>query len=96
MGHRAQGRDLAEAGEGALHARAAELQALAIEHGITDLRVAGRGRLVGHVADNRDLFDVADFETAAAELLGADVTLFSDSVLEHPTASPDLRAATPL
>jgi hypothetical protein len=31
-------------------------------HGITDLAYASPGRLRGHVADDRDLFDVFEFQ----------------------------------
>jgi hypothetical protein len=51
---------------------------------------------VGHVADDRDFFDVADFQTAASEELRAEVELFSDAVLGNPHSSPDLHSAKPL
>ena len=79
-----------------LRRHAGDLLALAVGHGVSALRVAGPGRLVGHLADDRDSFDVADFETAAEALLGAEVELFSDGVLGKQNVSPDLEAATPL
>ncbi len=82
--------------EAALRSYAETLRSLALAHGITELRVAGPGRLVGHIGEDRDLFDVAAFETAAADLLGAQVELYSDGVLDHDNVSPDLLAATPL
>lgn len=83
-------------GESAVRAHADELQALAAQHGITGLRFASAGRLVGHVAEDRDAFDVADFEIAAVRLLGAEVRLYSDRVLGKHNVSPDLVAARPL
>lgn len=72
-----------------------ELQGLAAQYGITALRFASPGRLVGHVADGRDTLDIVDFDLAR-ELLGAQVSLFSDAVLTKPNVSPDLVAAEPL
>ncbi|MDQ2845575.1 MAG: hypothetical protein M3Y77_04305 [Actinomycetota bacterium] len=76
--------------------RVAELRALAARHGISELRFASPGRLVGHVAEDRDALDTADFEIAARTLLGAEVGLFSDRVLGNPHVSPDLLAAQPV
>lgn len=73
-----------------------ELWNLAARHGISDLRFASPGRLVGSVAEDRDALDTADFEIAARALLGAEVGLFSDRVLTKPNVSPDLVAARPL
>jgi hypothetical protein len=77
-------------------AHADELRRLAAQYGITALRFASPGRLVGHVADDRDFLDVVDFDVAARELLGAQVSLFSDAVLTKANVSPDLVAAEPL
>jgi hypothetical protein len=49
-----------------------ELVKLAARHGITDLAFASPGRLRGHVADDRDLFDMFEFQRAATSLLGAE------------------------
>lgn len=82
--------------ETAVRAHAHQLRALAADYGITDLRFASTGRLVGHVAEDRDALDVADFELAAVRLLGAEVRLYSDRVLAKRNVSPDLVAARPL
>jgi hypothetical protein len=79
-----------------LRRHAADLVGLAARHGVSSLGVAGPGRLVGHLDDDRDSFDVADFETAAELLVGAEVILFSDGVLGKANVSPDLEAAAPL
>jgi hypothetical protein len=79
-----------------VRAHASRLKELAATCGITGLRYAGPGRLVGHVADDRDFFDVADFQTAASEELQAEVELFSDAVLGNPHSTPDLHSAKPL
>ncbi len=84
------------ADEALVRAHASRLKELAAACGITELRYAGPGRLVGHVADDRDFFDVADFQTAASEELQAEVDLLSDEVIQRPHSSPDLHAATPL
>lgn len=81
------------AAENAVRAHARQLRAIAAEHGISDLRFASLGRLVGHIADDKDALDVADFELAAIALLGADVRLYSDRVLRKPHVSPDLVTA---
>ena len=73
-----------------------ELVGLAVRHGITDLAFASPGRLRGHVADDRDLFDMFEFQRAATGLLGAEVTLYSDGALSNEHVSADLAAATPL
>lgn len=84
---------LPPADEAAVRSRGEELRALAAHHGISELRFASPGRLVGHVAEDRDALDTADFEIAARALLGAEVGLFSDRVLGKPHVSPDLIAA---
>lgn len=81
------------AAENAVRAHAHQLREIAAEHGISDLRFASLGRLVGHVAEDKDALDVADFEFVAIALLGADVRLYSDRVLCKPHVSPDLVTA---
>jgi hypothetical protein len=87
---------LPPADEAAVRRHADELRALAARHGISQLRFASAGRLVGRVDEDRDAFDAADFEVAARQLLGADVGLFSDRVLNNEHVSPDLVAALPV
>jgi hypothetical protein len=79
-----------------VRSRAAQLVALAARHGITRLAFASQGRLLGHVADDRDLFDMFEFQRAATALLGAEVSLYSDGALRNQHVSPDLATATPL
>jgi hypothetical protein len=79
-----------------VRSHAAELVKLAARYGITDLAFASPGRLRGHVADDRDLFDMFEFQRAATDLLGAEITVYSDGVLRNDHVSPDLAAATPL
>lgn len=87
---------LPPADEETVRGRGDELRALAARHGISELRFASPGRLVGHVAEDRDALDTADFEIAARALLGAEIGLFSDRVLGKPHVSPDLRVAQPV
>jgi hypothetical protein len=82
--------------EASARVHAAELADLASLHGITNLRFASPGRLLGHVAADRDLMDIAAFEIAAIDLLHAEVHLYSDGVLGKPHVSPDLLSARPL
>ena len=96
MSNDAAGHTLKPASLESLRRHAADLVALAARHGVSHLRVAGPGRLVGHLDEDRDSFDVADFETAAEFLLGAEAILFSDGVLSKRNVSPDLETATPL
>lgn len=88
--------DLPPADEALVRAHAGELAELAARHGITQLRYASPGRLVGRVAGDKDLYDVAGFDADAGDLLGASVMLFSDAVLSKPRVSLDLVAARPL
>jgi len=81
---------LPPADETVVRAKAHDLQKLAGDFGISDLRFASAGRLVGHVAEDRDALDVAEFEVAARRLLGAEVGLFSERVLAHANVSSDL------
>lgn len=87
---------LPPADETTVRGRGDELRTLAARHGISELRFASPGRLVGHVADDRDALDTADFEIAARALLGAEVGLFSERVLDKPHVSPDLLVAQPV
>ncbi len=87
---------LPPATERQVRSHAAGLVELAARHGITALAFASPGRLRGHLADDRDLFDMFEFQRAATDLLGAEVTVYSDGALRNQHVSPDLVAATPL
>ena len=87
---------LPPATEQQVRSHAAQLVRLAARHGITHLAFASPGRLRGHVAGNRDLFDMFEFQRAATDLLGAEVTLYSDGALRNDHVSPDLATATAL
>ena len=87
---------LPPATEWQVRSHAAELVELAARHGITALAFASPGRLRGHLADDRDLFDMFEFQRAAADLLGDEVTVYSDGALRNQHVSPNLVAATPL
>jgi hypothetical protein len=87
---------LPPADEALVRAHADALAQLAGRYGVSSLRFASPGRLVGHVDDNHDALDVAEFELAARALLGAEIGLFSTAVLSKPNVGPDLVAARPL
>ena len=78
------------AGETLVRSHAAELTALAAEHGIHDLRFASPGRLVGRVDPDRDALDMAEFAAAAEKLLGEEISLLSEAVLSKRNVSSDL------
>ena len=88
--------NLPPATERKVRSHAVELVELAARHGITALAFASPGRLLGHLADDRDLFDMFEFQRAASDLLGAEVMVYSDGALRNRHVSPDLAAATPL
>ena len=79
-----------------MRSKAAQLVKLAARHGITGLAFASPGRLRGHVADDRDLFDMFEFQREATRLIGAEVARYSDGALANEHVSPDLVTATPL
>jgi hypothetical protein len=87
---------LPPATEQQVRSHGAQLVELAAQHGITDLAFASPGRLRGHVADDRDLFDMFEFQRAATSLLGAEITVYSDGALRNDHVSTDLATATPL
>ena len=79
---------LPPATEQQVRANAAQLVHLAARHGITHLAFASPGRLRGHVADGRDLFDMFEFQRAATDLLGAEVRLYSDGAPGNDPLQP--------
>jgi hypothetical protein len=87
---------LPPATEEQVRSHAAQLVDLAARYGITRLAYASPGRLLGHIADDRDLFDMFEFQRAATDLLGAEITVYSDGALRNDHVSPDLATATPL
>jgi len=87
---------LPPATEQRVRSHATQLVSLAARHGITRLAFASPGRIRGHIADDRDLFDMFEFQRAATDLLGAEVTVYSDGALRNDHVSPDLAAAAPL
>lgn len=87
---------LPPATEQQVRAHAAELVGVAARHGITDLAFASPGRLRGHVGEDRNLFDMFEFQREATALIDAEVVLYSDGALRNEHVSPDLAAATPL
>jgi hypothetical protein len=70
--------------------RPANSQVTAPHHRLRPNRVLSQG----YVAGNRDLFDMFEFQRAAADLLSAEVTVYSDGALRNQHVSPDLVTAT--
>jgi hypothetical protein len=87
---------LPPATEQQVRTHAAELADLDAQHGITKLAFASPGRLRGHIADDRDPFDMFEFQRAATGLIGTEIILYSDGALRNDHVSPDLTTATPL
>ena len=73
----------------------AELRALAAEHGITNLRFASPGRLVGTAGSDEE-YQPDEFELAVIDRLHVEVTLIADRVLSKRGVSSDLLTATAL
>lgn len=69
---------------------------LAAEHGLSNVRVAGTGRLLVSVAEDRTYVDLADFDAAVEEALGVAVESLPDGVLANVGHSLDLDSAQPL
>lgn len=72
------------------------LHRLGARHGITALRFASPGRLVGHVDEDRDMMDMADFMADVEDELGRRTYIISDRVLKNPGVSADVVLAQPL
>lgn len=53
------------------------LSNLARDHGLSNLRLAGEGRLIADIAEGRTLLDVARFEIEAQAVLQARVCVIS-------------------
>ena len=79
-----------------VRSHAAELIQPAARHGITALAFASPGRLRGHVADDRDLSGMFEIQRAAADLPGAEGTVYSDGRCATSTSAPDLVTVTSL
>ena len=88
--------ELPLASEALVSTHAKRFAELGERSGITQLRFAAEGRLVGRVAEDRDMFDVVDFQLAVAQEFGVKITLVSDAVLGRERVSPDLVNARPL
>lgn len=74
-----------------VRSRAAEPAQLAARHGITALASASAGHPRGHVVDDRDLLHVSESQQAAADLSGAEVTLYFDGALGRQHVRPRSR-----
>lgn len=72
------------------------LRRLAANYGISELRFASPGRIIGHLADDRDVGDMVLFQRDVEDLLGAHVDFFTDGLIGKPGVSADLLAARPL
>ena len=77
-------------------ANAESLHRLGAGYGISDLRFASPGRLIGHMDEHRDLTDMALFQRDVEDLLGKHIDFFTDGLIGKPGVSVDLLTARPL
>jgi hypothetical protein len=77
-------------------ANAESLHRLGAGYGISDLRFASPGRLIGHMDEHRDLTDMALFQRDVEDLLGKHIDFFTDGLIGKPGVSADLLTARPL
>ena len=82
--------------EATARSNAEMLRQLGARYGITGLRFASTGRLIGHMAEERDLTDMALFQRDIEDVLGKHADFFTDGLIGKPGVSADLLAATPL
>lgn len=82
--------------ESTARANVAALHRLAAGYGISGLRFASPGRLIGHMHEDRDLTDMALFQRDVEDTLGRHVDFFTDDLIDKPGVSADLLAARPL
>lgn len=87
---------LPPATEARVRAHAAQLTEMGARHGVTALAFASAGKLLGHVDDDHDLFDMFEFQRAATDLVGSEIVVFSVGALANENVSDDLQSATPL
>lgn len=77
-------------------ANAVALHRLGARHGVSELRFASLGRLIGHLDEDRGMGDMALFQRDVEDLLGAHADFFTDGLLGKPGVSADLLSARPL
>lgn len=82
--------------EATARANANALHHLGTQFGVSDLRFASPGRLIGHMDEDRDLGDMADFQLAIEEVLGKHAHFFTDGLIGKPGVSQDLISARPV
>lgn len=88
--------DMPEADEAFVRAHREELLALAADMGITDVKVASTGRLVGTVTANTVPLGVYAFSADASSMLERIIRMHASRVVTPESASVDLKEATPL
>ena len=62
-------------------ANAAALHRVGAGYGISELRFASLGRLIGHMDEDRDLTDMALFQRDVEDLLGKHIDFFTDGLI---------------
>jgi hypothetical protein len=82
--------------EATARANADALHRLGAGYGVSNLRFASPGRILGHLDDDRGLADMALFQRDIEDLLGAHADFFTDGLLGKPGVSADLLAAQAL
>jgi hypothetical protein len=82
--------------EATARANAAALYRLGAVYGVSNLRFASAGRLLGHLDEDRGLADMALFQRDIEDLLGVHADFFTDGLLGKPGVGADLLAARSL
>jgi hypothetical protein len=82
--------------EATARANSAALHDLGAQYGISGLRFASPGRIIGHLETDRDLTDMVQFQQAVQDLLGVRADFFTDGLIGKPGVSADLLTAQPL
>ncbi|MDQ6851454.1 MAG: hypothetical protein M3070_16240 [Actinomycetota bacterium] len=82
--------------EATARANADALRRIGAGYGISDLRFASPGRIIGHLKADRGMGDMALFQRDIEDLLGVHADFFTDGLLGKPGVSADLLAARPL
>lgn len=72
------------------------LRRIGAGYGVSNLRFASPGRILGHLHEDRGLADMALFQRDIEDLLGAHAEFFTDALLGKPGVSADLLAARAL
>lgn len=72
------------------------LRRLGAEYGVSALRFASLGRIIGHLDEDRGMGDMVLFQRDIEDLLGVHADFFTDRLIGQPGVTADLLTARPL